>query len=151
MTDSSSLAASEPIFRAIIEGGGVFTLLPQGVSMLPTILPGKDKVSIVKLEGRAERFDILFYKRADGHFVLHRVVALEENGYTLCGDGQVDFEYGVTQDMIIGVVSEIHRARGNLLRGTKAFRAAGKRRLRSRFARRIWRKLLHIKRRIFGK
>jgi len=151
MTDGSTLQNSEPVFRAIIEGGGVFSLRPQGKSMLPTVVPGRDTVNIRKLEGRANRWDILFYKRADGHFVLHRVVYLEKDGYTMCGDGQVDFEYGLKDEQIIGVVESIQRPDGLLLRGTKEFAAAGKRRLRSRFLRRVWRKILHIKRSIFKK
>lgn len=151
MSDSHALAASEPIFRAIIEGGGVFTLRPQGKSMLPTIVPGQDTVSIVKLEGEVQLWDVLFYKRADGHFVLHRVVRIEQDGYTLCGDGQVDLEFGVKAEQIVGVVQEIHRPSGNLVRGTNEYAAAGKRRMRSRFLRRVWRKILYIKRKIFKK
>ena len=151
MSDTSSLRDSEPLFRAIIEGGGVFTLRPQGKSMLPTIVPGRDTVSIVKPEGEVQLWDVLFYKREDGNFVLHRVVRMEKDGYTLCGDGQVDLEYGVRTEQIIGVVQEIHRPNGNLVRGTKAYAAAGQRRMRSRFLRRVWRKILHIKRKVFKK
>ena len=151
MSNASSLRDSEPIFRAIIEGGGVFTLRPQGKSMLPTVVPGRDTVNIVKLEGAVQLWDVLFYKREDGNFVLHRVVRMEKDGYTLCGDGQVDLEYGVKTEQIIGVVQEIHRPVGNLVRGTKEYENAGKRRMRSRFPRRVWRKILYIKRKIFKK
>ena len=115
MTEKYELAAMEPTFRAIIEGGGVFTLMPRGCSMLPTIVPGRDRVSIVALEGRAQKYDILFYKRPDGKFVLHRVTAVLEDSYTLCGDYQVDLETGVREDWIIGVVSEIKTPGGTLL------------------------------------
>ena len=132
MNEKSSLAAMEPMFRAVITGGGVFTLQPRGNSMRPTIVPGRDTVSIVALSGRALLYDILFYKRPDGQFVLHRVAAVEEDSYTLCGDYQVDFEYGVKEDWIIGVVSEILTPKGRLTRGDRAFVAAARRRVRNR-------------------
>ncbi|MBQ8858681.1 MAG: S24/S26 family peptidase [Clostridia bacterium] len=139
MSEKSELATMEPMFRAIIEGGGVFTLKPRGSSMRPTIVPGRDSVSIVALDGRAEKYDILFYKRPDGQFVLHRVAAVEEDGYTLCGDHQVDLEKGVREDWIIGVVSEIKTPKGTLARGSRSFLAAAKKRAFNRPLRVLWR------------
>ena len=141
MNEKSSLAAMEPMFRAVITGGGVFTLKPHGTSMRPTIVPGRDTVSIVAPEGRASFYDILFYKRPDGQFVLHRVVAVEADSYTLCGDFQVDLEYGVKDEWVIGVVSEIVTPARTLTRGDRAFVAAAKKRIRNRPLRIIWRRI----------
>lgn len=139
VSEKHELATMEPMFRAIIEGGGVFTLKPRGSSMRPTIIPGRDSVSIVALKGRAQKYDILFYKRPDGQFVLHRVAAVLPDSYTLCGDHQVDLETGVKEDWVIGVVSEIHTPRRTLTRGSRAFLAAAKKREFNRPLRVIWR------------
>ena len=139
MSEKGELAAMEPMFRAIIEGGGVFTLKPRGSSMRPTIVPGRDSVSIVALNGRAKKYDILFYKRPDGQFVLHRVAAVLADSYTLCGDYQVDLETGVKEDWIIGVVTEIHTPKCTLTRGTRPFLAAAKKRAFNRPLRVLWR------------
>lgn len=139
VNEKASLPAMEPMFRAVIAGGGVFTLKPHGNSMRPTIVPGRDTVSIVALEGRARLYDILFYKRPDGQFVLHRVVAVETDSYTLCGDYQVDFEYDVKDEWVIGVVSEIITPNRTLVRGGRAFVAAAKKRIRNRPLRIVWR------------
>lgn len=147
MTNEGNLAQLEPLFRAVIEGGGTFTLRPQGTSMRPTILAGRDSVSIVRLDGEPEVADILFYRRPDGQFVLHRLVGRDARGYILCGDYQTLLEYGVQRDWIIGVVSAIHRPDGGLVRGTPAFLRAGKRRLRNRPLRILYTRL----RRLFGK
>ncbi len=151
MYDKNSLAAGEPMFRAVIEGGGVFTLKPQGNSMRPTIIPGRDSVSIVALSGRAERFDVLFYKRPSGQFVLHRVVEVKADSYTLCGDNQVDYEYGVKEDWVIGVVSEIITPKATLVRGTKEFLAPARRRLHSRPFRLLYNRLAVLYHKIIGK
>ena len=54
--------------------------------------------------------DIIFYRRDDGHFVLHRIVGIDENGFILCGDNQTDLEKGITDKNVIAKVIEIHRA-----------------------------------------
>lgn len=151
MSESHSLAESEGIFRAILAGGGVFTLHPQGNSMRPTIVPGRDSVSMVRPDGRAVCGDLLFYKRPDGHFVLHRVVSVEPDSYTLCGDNQVTLERGVRDDWVIGVVTAVHRPQGDLVRGTPAWDAAARSRERSRpFRAMRWRAACAV-RRIFRK
>ena len=147
MKEKASLSAMEPIFRAILDGGGVFTLAPQGESMRPTILPGRDRVSIVKWDGHATPYDILFYKRADGQFVLHRLVRIAEDGFVMCGDNQTVLEHGVREEQIIGIVTEIIRPGETLVRGTPAFVRPGRCRVRNRPLRVVYSKL----RRLFGK
>ena len=132
MGRESDLARSEPIIRALIEGGGTFTLRPQGNSMRPTIVPGRDAVSIVKLNGRAKKHDILFYKRPDGQFVLHRGVKVRPADYVLCGDHQPVTEKGVRDEWIIGVVERIVLPTETLTRGSRVFLSHGRRRAMSR-------------------
>lgn len=144
MDKKASLLEIEPIFTAILDGGGVFTLTPRGESMRPTILPGRDRVSIVKWDGHANIYDILFYKRDDGHFVLHRVLGIRKNGFVMCGDNQIVLEKGVREDQIIGIVTEIIRPREVLTRGTPAFIAPGRRRARNRPLRIVYSKLRHL-------
>ena len=132
MGRESDLARSEPIIRAMIEGGGTFTLRPQGNSMRPTSVPGRDTVSIVRLNGRAKKHDILFYKRPDGQFVLHSVTRVRREDYVLCGDHQAVTEKGVRDEWIIGVVDRIVLPTGTLTRGSRAFLAHGRRRAMSR-------------------
>ncbi len=146
-----TLAESEDVFRAVIAGGGTFTLYPRGDSMRPTIVPGRDRVSIVHLEGRAALHDVLFYKRPNGKFVIHRVIAVGEQDYTLCGDNQVQKERGVQDDWIIGVVTEIHRPDGVLVRGTPAFERAARRRRLSRPLRWVRRRASLLYHRLRGK
>lgn len=135
---AGSMKEAEPIFRAVLESGGTFRLMPRGNSMRPTIIPGRDGVSLVRLEGQASVYDILLYQRADGSFVLHRVAAIAQDGsYTMCGDHQVVLEKGVRQEDVVGVVTAIHRPQGDLLRGTKAFLAPARKRARNRPLRRV--------------
>jgi hypothetical protein len=126
--EQTTLAASEEVIRAVLANGETFSFKPYGTSMLPTIRAGRDSVSIVRLDGRAQLYDILLYKRPTGKFVLHRVIAVGEEDYTLVGDNRVQIEHGVKDEWIIGVLQTIHYPNGKeLTRGTKAFYRAGRR------------------------
>jgi hypothetical protein len=103
-----SLDELYPIIKEKIESGGTVQLPITGTSMLPLLVWGRDTVEIVKCE-KAKRYDIIFYRRDDGAFVLHRIVGKNENGFILCGDNQVKKEYGITEKHIIAVVKNITR------------------------------------------
>lgn len=151
MQDGASLRDAEPVFRAIIEGGGVFTLHPRGASMRPTIVPGRDSVSVVRLEGEPRRYDILLYRRPNGQFVLHRVARVKKGSYTMCGDNQVVFERGICHSDVVGVVSVIHRPGGDLVRGTRPFVRVAAKRAWNRPLRRVRYLLATLYHRVCGK
>ena len=107
-SESFSLADTAPIIIEVLESGGEFELYPRGTSMLPLIRQGRDSVTLVKKpDGRIPDGEIAFYKRSDGHFVLHRIMYHDQSGYTMCGDNQTILEHGVTDDMIIATVSSL--------------------------------------------
>lgn len=150
--EETTLSASEELIRAVLCAGETFSFQPYGTSMLPTIHPGRDSVSIRRLDGRAALYDILLYKRPTGKFVLHRVIAVGEGDYTLCGDNRVEIERGVKDDWIIGVLTAVHYPSGKTLsRGTKAFEKAGRRALRRYPLRRLCSRLSSLRRRLLGK
>lgn len=103
-----SLDEIYPVIKEKLQNGGTVQLPITGTSMLPLLVWGRDTVELVKCEN-AKKYDIIFYRRDDGHFVLHRIVGKNENGYILCGDNQVKKEYGIQDNHIIAVVKSITR------------------------------------------
>ena len=101
-----SLSELEPIIREKLGNGGTVQIPITGTSMLPLLVQGRDSV-ILSPADETKINDIIFYKRDDGHFVLHRVIGKDEKGYILCGDNQWVKEYGITDKHIIGVVTEL--------------------------------------------
>jgi len=97
-----------PVMLEQLKAGGKFKFSPKGTSMLPLIHQGVDEVVISPKKGELKKYDVPFYRRKDGQFVLHRIVGRNKDGYILCGDNQYIKEYGVTDDMIIGVLAEVH-------------------------------------------
>ena len=103
-----SLDEIYPIIKEKIENGGTVQLPITGTSMLPLLVWGRDTVELTKCEN-PQKYDIIFYRRDDGHFVLHRIVSKNESGFILCGDNQVQKEYGINESHIIAVVKSITR------------------------------------------
>lgn len=93
-----------------LNSGGTVTFTPKGKSMLPMLRDGEDVVVLSKPDGRLHLFDIPFYKRSNGTYVLHRIVNFDADGsYVLCGDNQFDLEHGIKDSDIIGVVTAFYR------------------------------------------
>ena len=114
MSESIHLSEYEELIREVLASGGEFRLYPRGTSMLPLIRQGIDSVALRKLDRPPQKFDILFYKRQDGSFILHRVKKVTKDGIVLWGDNHTMLEYGVTDDMIIGYAARIFRGETEL-------------------------------------
>ncbi len=97
----------EPIIEEKLGSGASVTIQPKGTSMLPLIHQGRDEVILKRPNGRLKKYDIAFYKRASGQFVLHRVIKVRKNDYVFCGDNQSTYEYNITDDMILAVVDKL--------------------------------------------
>lgn len=97
-----------PIIKEQLENGGTVGLPITGTSMLPLLVQGRDSV-ILSHAGKVKTNDIIFYRRNNGAFVLHRIIGIDDKGYVLCGDNQWVKEYGITDKNIIGVVIQINR------------------------------------------
>ena len=99
----------EDIIKETLDSGKSFKISPNGGSMLPLIRQGVDSVYIKKPTEPLKKYDIVFFKRKNGAFVLHRIVKIERDGYALCGDNQWLAEHGIKRCDVIGVACEIER------------------------------------------
>ena len=77
-----------PLLEEKLSEGGSVELPITGTSMLPLLVQGRDRVIISKADKQLKKYDLPLYKRDDGAFVLHRVVAACGGTYTMCGDNQ---------------------------------------------------------------
>ncbi len=79
-----------------------------GNSMYPLFINNRDKVTVVKAK-KIKKRDIILYRRADGSYVLHRVVGKGKLGFKLCGDDQTAVEYPVKREDVIAVMTSFER------------------------------------------
>lgn len=97
----------EHIILETLDMGKAFKIFPNGISMEPLIYQGRDAVYIKKPEGRLKKYDIAFFKRKNGEYVLHRVVKVLPDSYHFCGDNQWQVERGIEDSQIIGIVTKL--------------------------------------------
>ena len=98
-----------PLMSEVLDSGGEFRLYPKGTSMLPLLREGEDSVLLTKA-GNLSVGEMYLYRRKNGKFVLHRLVAFDDVGNPVFrGDNQNWLEYGVTQPDIIARVCGIYK------------------------------------------
>ncbi len=97
-----------PFIEEAFNRGVDFQIPITGTSMNPLLYQNRDFVKIVKPVLPLKIGDIPLYRRANGAFVLHRVVGIKENGeYIMCGDNQFLLEYGISDANIIGIAKTL--------------------------------------------
>lgn len=108
MNKEFSLRDVFPLIEEQLNAGGSATFRIHGTSMLPFLSDMRDSVTVVAPTRRIRKHDIVFYRRSNGDFILHRVVG-RKKGLLLCrGDNQFDSEL-VHTDRVVAVVSEYER------------------------------------------
>lgn len=115
------LSDYDDTIRAVLDSGGEFTIFPRGTSMLPLIVQGRDSVTLEKAPVRPG--DIAFYQRADGSYILHRVISEQNGSFTMCGDNQLSPEPGITPEQITARVRYITRNGKKIPAGKFSYRA----------------------------
>ena len=88
--------------KSLLESG-ILGFVTHGNSMWPFIKNKKTSVIVTQKEERLKVFDVAFYERANGDFVLHRVLEVTEDGYVVSGDSQTEKEV-VKESDVYGVL-----------------------------------------------
>ena len=106
----TSIYSISDIFTDTLKKGGEVKLPVKGISMYPLIYSGRDYV-IIKQTDNYKKYDIVFYTRDDGSYILHRIVGKGKDGYKLAGDFETQKEPGVKADKILGRVYTVLRGK----------------------------------------
>ncbi len=73
--------------------------------MKPMLNGTTDKVVLTKKSGKLNKYDVALYiRRSDNALVLHRVVKITNSGYTMSGDSQYYFDFGVPHSDVLAVM-----------------------------------------------
>lgn len=97
-----------PQMQELLKEGKHISFPPRGTSMLPMLRQGIDTVELTAAPEKLKKYDIPFYLRDDGQYVLHRIVKVGD-AYTCVGDNQFLLEYPVRHDQILAVACAFTR------------------------------------------
>ena len=92
-------------YEEILRKGQTLVYTNVGMSMMPLLRQRRDLLIIEpKPPGRLKKYDVPLYKRGK-KYILHRIVKVTDTGYVIIGDNNTFYEYDVTDDLILGVLT----------------------------------------------
>lgn len=95
-------------YEQAIEKYGFFIATPIGTSMLPLLRERLDTVKLVA-PTNIKKHDVVLYMRNDKTLVLHRIIRVHKNSFTMCGDNQCILEKHIKRSQIIAVMEGFYR------------------------------------------
>ena len=106
--------------RLAVDGYCVQTTV--GMSMYPMLRNRRDRVIIRPVgKERLRRWDLPLYRRPDGKYVLHRIIAVRDGYYVIRGDNTYAKER-VPDEWIVGVMTEFYRGTRHVKAEQKGYR-----------------------------
>ena len=107
-TTQAQVAMAEllPMIEESFRQGMTVTLGVTGNSMLPLFRHGRDSVILSACDPQMlRRGDVPLYRRPDGRFILHRILKVKNDTFTLAGDAQTELEVGLPKDCVLAVMT----------------------------------------------
>ena len=93
-----------PIITEVVEAGQDVTITVTGNSMRPLWHHLKNTVTLTGCDPeRLKRGDVPLYRRADGKYVLHRIIRVNDDNFDLVGDGQYIVEHALEKFRVLAV------------------------------------------------
>ncbi len=103
-----------------LQQGGRASLVVSGISMLPMLRNRQDSVILIPPNNPCTG-DVILYRRSNGRYVLHRIIAMQGKDYFCCGDNQAEREF-VSRRQVVAVVDEFIRKGKRYTRDTFGYR-----------------------------
>ena len=89
----------------LLREGNTIQIKPQGYSMYPMFVPGRDEAVIAPADAdRLRRGDVVLYRRGNGLLVLHRLWKVRPEGLYMVGDNQTAVEGPLGREQVIGIL-----------------------------------------------
>lgn len=133
-------------FKEYLDKNGTLIYRNIGTSMLPLLKQGRDLFVVQKkTQSRYKKYDVVLFKRNDNKYVLHRIIKVNKNDYTIRGDNCVYKEYGVKDEDILGVMTSFIRKGKEYTVDNKFYRIYSVLWCKLYFLRRVYKRLFVIR------
>ena len=111
--------------EALLAEGKSIQIHPQGYSMYPLFVPGRDEAVIAPVRAEElKRGDVVLYRRESGILVLHRIWKRKPEGFYMVGDNQSEPEGPLRPEQIKGRLCRILRRGKNFSVRNPLYRCA---------------------------
>ena len=99
-----NISSSFPIdIEQLLASGTTIKIKPQGYSMYPLFVPGRDEACIERTDfSSLKRGDVILYRRDKSILVLHRIWKITDNSFYMVGDNQTEIEGPLRADQVRG-------------------------------------------------
>lgn len=97
------------MLKELTEQGKEVSLLIAGNSMSPFLIHERDLIYFKKPDRELKKGDMVFFQRATGRFVMHRICKVRAEGFYIVGDAQTDIEGPVKREQIFGLITKVNR------------------------------------------
>lgn len=96
--------------RSLTVQGHSVSVPVAGSSMSPFLADGRDTVFFSRPDTPLRRGDIVFYERASGQFVMHRIRRVHRDGsLDILGDAQTETETGILPQQVFARATAVSR------------------------------------------
>lgn len=98
------------ILKETLEEGKDFSFNPTGISMIPMLNGTTDTVVLTKKGDSLKKYDVVLYlRRRDNAIVLHRIMSVENDCFTMSGDNQLFYDKDIPFSDVLAVVKSFTR------------------------------------------
>ena len=102
------------VLRELIEEGHQVSLLISGSSMSPFLIHHRDTIYFKKPDRELKVGDMVFYRRGNGKYIMHRIRRIRPEGFYMIGDAQWEIEGPLQREQIFGLITAVER-KGKLI------------------------------------
>ena len=123
MQESAQETRQKQDIEKLLEQGETIQFKPQGYSMYPLFVPGRDQAVVAPADPeRLKRGDVVLYRRDESILVLHRIWKRKGDQFYLVGDNQKEIEGPLRPDQMKGILVQVIRKRKNFSTGNMLYR-----------------------------
>ena len=97
------------MLKELTEEGKEVSMLIAGNSMSPFLIHQRDSIYFKKPDRELRAGDMVFYQRANGQYVMHRIRKVKPEGYYIVGDAQQQIEGPVKREQVFGLITKVKR------------------------------------------
>lgn len=97
------------VLKECIEQGKETGMMVVGNSMSPFLVHERDYIFFKQPQNELQKGDMVFFQRANGQYVMHRIWKVKKGMYYVVGDAQQEIEGPIGREQIFAIITKVKR------------------------------------------